>query len=52
MNGVGFAENVFGALAKAKANPILITTAVDEISVVVRESDSADFEKELRSIFG
>lgn len=52
VNGVGFAENVFGALAKAKANPILITTAVDEISVVVRESDSADFEKELHVIFG
>ena len=51
VTGVGFAENVFKALAAAKANPILITTALDEISVVVRESDSADFETELRKVF-
>lgn len=51
VNGVGFAENVFKALSAANANPILITTALDEISVVVRESDSADFEAELRKIF-
>lgn len=51
VTGVGFAENVFKALAAAKANPILITTALDEISVVVRESDSADFESELHKIF-
>ena len=52
VNGVGFAESVFKALNAANANPILITTAVDEISVVVRESDSADFETELHKIFG
>ena len=51
VEGVGFAEKVFKALAAAKANPILITTALDEISVVVRESDSTDFETELRRIF-
>ena len=51
INGIGFAESVFRALSAAKANPILITTALDEISVVVRESDSTDFEKELRAIF-
>lgn len=51
ITGVGFAETVFKALAAAKANPILITTALDEISVVVRESDSIDFESELRSRF-
>ncbi len=51
VTGVGFAENVFKALAAAKANPILITTALDEISVVVRESDSADFETELHKLF-
>jgi len=52
ITGIGFAENVFKALAAAKANPILITTALDEISVVVRESDSSDFETELHKIFG
>ncbi len=52
ITGIGFAENVFRALAAAKANPILITTALDEISVVVRESDSTDFETELHRIFG
>ncbi|MBP3855571.1 MAG: aspartate kinase [Ruminiclostridium sp.] len=51
VDGVGFAENVFKALAAAKANPILITTALDEISVVVRESDSTDFEAELKKVF-
>ncbi|MBP5604145.1 MAG: aspartate kinase [Ruminiclostridium sp.] len=51
INGVGFAENVFKALTAAKANPLLITTALDEISVVVRESDAVDFENELRKIF-
>ena len=51
VDGVGFAENVFKALAAAKANPILITTALDEISVVVRESDSTDFDTELKKVF-
>ena len=51
VTAVGFAENVFKALAAAKANPILITTALDEISVVVRESDRTDFEAELNKIF-
>ena len=51
VNGIGFAENVFKALAAAKANPILITTALDEISIVVRESDSTDFDTELHKIF-
>ena len=51
VEGVGFAEKVFKALAAAKANPILITTALDEISVVVRESDSSDFDTELRKVF-
>lgn len=51
VEGVGFAEKVFKALAAAKANPILITTALDEISVVVRESDSTDFDTELRKVF-
>lgn len=52
INGIGFAESVFNALHEAKANPILITTALDEISVVVRESDSAEFEAKLKKIFG
>lgn len=52
IEGVGFAENVFKALANAGANPMLVTTAVDEISVIVRESDRHDSEREIRKIFG
>ena len=42
VDGVGFAEKVFKALAAAKSNPILITTA---------EDDSTDFETELKRLF-
>ncbi len=51
VNGTGFAEKVFEALHYANASPLLITTALDEISVVVRESDSAELERALRKLF-
>ncbi len=51
INGTGFAERVFQALCEAGISPVLITTALDEISVVVRESDSAEFERRLNELF-
>lgn len=51
VNTVGFAERVFGALSEAEVTPALITTALDEISVVVRESDYMDFMAKLKKSF-
>lgn len=51
IDAVGFAEKVFGALAEADIAPLLITTALDEISVVIRESDFSDFMANLRKYF-
>lgn len=51
INGKGFAMKVFGVLSELSITPILVTTAEDEISLVVRESDSAALENELRSAF-
>ncbi len=47
----GFAMSVFDALAKSRITPILVTTAVDEISVVVRACEMNTLEEELRRIF-
>ena len=41
-NGIGFARDVFSILDSISVTPILITTSVDEISVVVRASDSTE----------
>ncbi len=51
-DSIGFAMKTFKALAIANITPILITTAVDEISVVVRESDCAELMRELDLILG
>ncbi|MBQ8410597.1 MAG: hypothetical protein IJX15_02555 [Ruminiclostridium sp.] len=51
INGKGFAMKVFGVLSELNITPILVTTAEDEISVVVRESDSSDFERRLKTVF-
>ncbi len=47
----GFAMKIFDALADIGVTAILITTAADEVSVVVRESDYIDFEKQLWMVF-
>ncbi len=47
----GFAMKIFNALANIGVTAILITTAADEVSVVVRESDYIDFEKQLYNAF-
>lgn len=51
INGFGFAERVFEALCISNTAPVLITTALDEISVVVRESDSSELIRKLNELF-
>ena len=50
-DGTGFAMSVFSALAEARITPILVTTAVDEISVVVRACELSVLDEELRKAF-
>lgn len=47
----GFAMKIFDCLNHIGVTPILVTTSVDEVSVIVRESDYADFDAELRNCF-
>ncbi len=49
--GIGFAMKVFSALSEARITPILVTTAVDEISVVVRACELNTLDDELRKAF-
>lgn len=51
-DSIGFAMKAFKAMSVAGITPILITTAVDEISVVVRESDCAELMSELDLMLG
>lgn len=46
--GTGFAMKVFSALARSMITPILVTTAEDEISVVVRACELSTLDEELR----
>ncbi|MGN1423153.1 MAG: ACT domain-containing protein [Oscillospiraceae bacterium] len=47
----GFAARVFEMLNRIEAMILLITTGVDEISVLIRESDAETAEAELRRMF-
>ena len=47
----GFAAKVFNLLNKIDAMILLITTGVDEISVLIRESDGEAAEAGLRALF-
>lgn len=51
INCPGFAARVFKSLSSAGCVPLLVTTAVDEISVLVRDSDSSDVGKALEKMF-
>lgn len=51
INCPGFASKVFSAVGKTGCVPLLVTTAVDEISVLVRDSDSGDVKKALEGLF-
>lgn len=47
----GFAGRIFAALSQWSITPILVTTAIDEISVVVRSCEMNTFNDELKRIF-
>ncbi|MCL2634760.1 MAG: aspartate kinase [Oscillospiraceae bacterium] len=47
----GFAAKLFGVLKKIDCLPLLVTTGIDEISVLVHESDRMDLERELTDVF-
>ena len=54
--GTGFAAKVFTTLQKLGCLPLLVTTGVDEISLLVHETDQAgnvwsDLERELVRVF-
>ncbi len=51
INTPGFAAKIFSALKAADCVPLLITTGVDEISMLVRDSDSADVGNVLAKMF-
>jgi len=50
--GVGFASKVFAVLKSLDCLPLLVTTGIDEISLLVHESCKSDLERELRTVFG
>lgn len=50
-NSVGFAAKAFAALSSADCSPVLVSTGVDEISILVSPSDSAELEKQLKKVF-
>ena len=47
----GVMAKVFSALDKVGCIPLLVTTGIDEISVLVRDSDGTDAGKALHAIF-
>lgn len=51
VNNVGFASKIFISLKEIDCLPLLVTTGVDEISLLVYESDRADLEKQLKNTF-
>lgn len=51
VNCPGFAAKVFVALNSLKCTPVMVTTGVYEISLLVRDSDSADVAKALSKLF-
>ena len=51
MNCPGFSAKVFNALKNVGCIPILVTTGVDEISLLVADSSSADAANALDKLF-
>lgn len=47
----GFASKVFLALEAVKAQALLITTGIDEISVLIRSSDETDVINKIKEVF-
>jgi len=51
VTGAGFASKVFGVLRDLSCTPLLITTGIDEIALLVHESSRVDLERELKKVF-
>jgi aspartate kinase len=51
ITGTGFASKVFAVLKGLNCLPLLVTTGIDEISLLVHQSDKADLESRLRKVF-
>jgi aspartokinase len=51
ITGTGFAAKVFAALKAADCSPLLITTGIDEISLLIHESSRTALEEILRKSF-
>ena len=47
----GFAARIFTALQSKGCMPLIVTTGINEISLLVRDSDGAEAEKTLREMF-
>jgi len=51
VNNTGFASRVMNVLRDMDCLPLLVTTGLDEISLLVYESECADLEKKLKEAF-
>ena len=51
VSGAGFASRVFSVLRELNCLPLLVTTGIDEIALLVHESSKTDLERELRKVF-
>ena len=51
ITGTGFASGVMKVLRDNDCLPLLATTGIDEIAVLVRESEATDLENKLKEIF-
>ena len=47
----GFAAKIFAGLKNVGCVPLMVTTGIDEISILVRDSDSADAGRALQKLF-
>ena len=47
----GFAAKIFAELKAVGCTPLMVTTGIDEISILVRDSDSVDAGRALNEIF-
>jgi aspartokinase len=52
IDGVGFAAKVFAITQKADCSPLLITTGLDEISLLVHANCGRELEDKFRTTFG
>jgi aspartokinase len=51
ITGTGFASRVFSLLKSLDCSPLLVTTGIDEISLLIHESCRSSLEKSLMEVF-